>query len=74
MVLAAGQALFGEEVYVIQAGRNITILLDARDDPQTQRLEVIISGEGEGSGAAAADTAADFDVDGVRLAPHACLI
>ena len=37
-LLSLSGVLLGQDVYVIKAGKNITIFLDALDDPQTQRL------------------------------------
>ncbi len=61
----AGVELFGEPVYVIQAGSNITLFFDALDDPQTQRLELVLSGDPTAG-------SSNQGLDGVFLAPHRC--
>jgi len=60
-----GLELFGEPVYVIKAGSNITLFFDALDDPQTQRLELFLSGDPTAGSSNQA-------LDGVFLAPHRC--
>ena len=61
-----GLLLLGEPVYVIKAGSNITIFFDALDDAQTQRLDLVLSGDPTTGNA-------DEPLDGVFLAPHRCM-